>query len=61
VLDTVIENLPIDKNRPWGPGASPQTAVLEFMKNRDDFVNESQIEQRIGITVAPKGYWRRFK
>lgn len=60
VLDTVIENLPVDKNRPWGPGASPQTAVVEFMRSRNDFVNEDEIEQQIGITVAPKGYWRKI-
>lgn len=61
VLDTVIENLPIDSSRPWGPGASPQTAVLEYMKNRDDFVNDEELEQRIAITVAPKGYWRKTR
>lgn len=61
VLDTVIEDLPIDATRPWGPGASPQTAVVEFMSNRDDFKNESEIERKIGITVAPKGYWKKIK
>lgn len=60
VLDTVIEDLPVDENRPWGPGASPQTAVIEFMKNRSDFENEKHIEQQIGITVAPKGYWKKI-
>jgi cephalosporin hydroxylase len=60
VLDTVIENLPPDDSRPWGPGASPQTAVLEFMENRTDFVNDSIIEGKIGITVAPLGYWKKI-
>jgi cephalosporin hydroxylase len=60
VLDTVIENLPIDESRPWGPGANPQTAVLDFMKNRSDFENDSSTEDQISITVAPKGYWKRI-
>lgn len=60
VLDTVIEDLPIDETRPWGPGASPQTAVLEFMSSHPEFVNESEIEKRIAITVAPKGYWKKI-
>ena len=60
VLDTVIEDLPIDETRPWGPGASPQTAVMEFMQSHPEFVNESEIEKRIAITVAPKGYWKRI-
>lgn len=59
VLDTVIEDLPRDPDRPWGPGSSPKTAVLEYMKNRNDFLNAEEIESRVGITVAPKGYWKR--
>ncbi len=59
VLDCIIENLPRDASRPWGPGDSPQSAVLEFMKNRSDFTNREDIEDRIALTVAPKGYWQR--
>lgn len=59
VLDTVIANLPKDPSRSWGPDANPQTAVLDFMSNRADFKNDSDIENKIGITVAPKGYWKR--
>ncbi len=61
VLDTVIANIPKDVSRPWGPDANPQSAVLEFMSNRTDFVNDKEIEDRIGITVAPKGYWKRLR
>jgi cephalosporin hydroxylase len=60
VLDTVIANIPKDTSRPWGPDANPQTAVMDFMENRTDFVNDKEIEDRIGITVAPKGYWKRI-
>jgi cephalosporin hydroxylase len=59
VLDCIIENLPRDPSRPWGPGDSPQSAVLEFMKNRSDFTNREDVEDRIALTVAPKGYWQR--
>ena len=61
VLDTVIENIPKDNTREWGPGANPQTAELEYMSGRDDFKNDTNIEQRIGITVAPKGFWIRVQ
>ena len=38
VLDTVIDDLNIDPDRPWGPGSSPKSAVKEFMlKNSGDF------------------------
>ncbi len=59
VLDTVIDDLPLDEQRPWGPGANPKTAVRDFMRERSDFINSSEIENRIAITVAPNGYWRR--
>lgn len=59
ILDCIIENLPHDPTRAWGPGNSPQTAVLEFMNGRNDFANRSDIESRIALTVAPKGYWQR--
>jgi len=38
VLDTVIEDMPENffKNRPWGKGNNPKTAVLEFLKNNND-------------------------
>jgi len=61
VLDTVIENIPKDATREWGPGANPQTAVLKYMSGRNSFKNDDSIEQRIGITVAPKGYWFRVQ
>jgi cephalosporin hydroxylase len=59
VLDTVIEKLKIDLNRPWGPGASPWTAVTDFMKLNSDFQCDEIIEGKVSITVAPRGYWLR--
>ena len=60
VLDTVIEDLKIDPERPWGPGNSPKTAVLGYMKeNPELFTNDKDLESRAVPTVAPNGYWRR--
>jgi cephalosporin hydroxylase len=61
VLDTVIEDLPLDSGRPWGPGSSPKTAVFEYMKHHKEFSNMQDIENRIAITVAPQGYWKRVE
>ena len=58
VLDTVIDDLTPDSDRPWGPGASPKSAVIEFMNSRpNDFENTLVYETRAAISVAPKGYW----
>jgi len=61
VLDTIIEELPKVTAREWGPGNSPQTAVLQYMRSNDNFVNFNDLEKKIGFTVAPQGYWQRIK
>jgi len=58
VLDTVIDDLTQDTERPWGPGSSPKTAVNEFMaKNTNKFTLEKSYEQKVVLSVAPHGYW----
>ena len=58
VLDTVIDHLNLDPERPWGPGSSPKSAVKEFMlKNPEQFANEQSYENRALLPVAPYGYW----
>ena len=58
VLDTVIDDLNIDPDRPWGPGSSPKSAVKEFMsKNPGKFTHEQSYENRALLSVAPYGYW----
>jgi cephalosporin hydroxylase len=62
VLDTVIDDLEVDPNRPWGPGASPKSAVLNYMEsNKGVFENSVSYENRACLTVAPNGYWFRIK
>ena len=60
VLDTVIDDLNVDPDRPWGPGASPKSAVIEYMKSRPGiFENFNALERRAVLSVAPNGYWIR--
>ena len=56
VFDSVIEDLPIDPNRPWGPGNSPKSALYEYLKKDDSFEIDKSIQDRLLITVAPDGY-----
>jgi cephalosporin hydroxylase len=60
VLDTVIEYLEKDPNRPWGPAASPLSAVTEFLKTNSQFEHETYFEQRNGVSVAPGGFLNRI-
>lgn len=63
VLDTLIEDMPDDlsNNRSWGKGNNPKTAVREFLKSNDRFVNESKVDNKLLLTVAPEGYLRCIK
>jgi len=63
VNDTGIEDLPeeMSKDRAWGKGNNPKTAIWEFMKTNDEFEIDFEIESKILITGQPSGYLRRVK
>jgi cephalosporin hydroxylase len=63
VFDTSIEWLDPKYigDRPWGRGNSPYTAVQEFMKGNEEFVVDSDIEDRILLTSAVGGWLKRIK
>ncbi|MFN2566680.1 MAG: cephalosporin hydroxylase family protein [Gemmatimonadaceae bacterium] len=60
VFDTVVERMPAEAfpDRPWGPGNNPMTAVREFLARNDRFTVDEEIENKLLITVAPRGYLR---
>ncbi|MES1226882.1 MAG: CmcI family methyltransferase, partial [Bacteroidota bacterium] len=62
-FDTIVENLPADlyKDRPWTIGNNPMTAVHEFLKTNDDFVINTEIDNKLLVSVAPSGYLKRVK
>jgi len=64
VFDTIVEDLPqgyFKEQRPWGIGNNPKTAVWEFLKNNDQFVIDTAIDNKLLISVAPEGYLKRVK
>ena len=63
VLDTIIEDLPENtyNDRPWGKGNNPKTAVFEFLKDHQEFIIDKSIEDKLIITVAPKGYLKKIR
>ena len=58
VFDTVIEDMPAEfsRERPWGPGNNPKTALAEFLQRNDRFEVDREMESKLLITVAPGGY-----
>lgn len=63
VFDTIVEDLPTDlyQDRPWSVGDNPKTAVFEFMKTNNQFEVDSEIENKILLSVAPNGYLRKVR
>jgi len=63
VMDTVVENMPDDAfpDRPWGKGNNPRTAVWAYLEENRDFVIDSQVHDKLLITVAEDGYLRRVR
>ena len=63
-FDTIVENLPegyFSQKRPWGIGNNPMTAVEEFVRTNDRFIIDKEIDNKLLISVAPKGYLKRIK
>jgi len=64
VFDTIVEDLPegyFAQKRPWGIGNNPRTAVDEFLKNNDSFIVDETIDNKLLISVTPRGYLKRVK
>ena len=61
VMDTIVEDMSDDAfpDRPWGKGDNPKTAVWAFLKESQAFEIDSELENKLLITVAPDGYLRR--
>jgi len=65
VFDTIVENLPANyipgMTRPWSIGNNPMTAVDAFLAENDQFEINKEIDNKIQISVAPRGYLKRIK
>lgn len=61
VFDTFVEDMDEDifPDRPWNIGDNPKTAVHEFLKKNSDFAIDSEIENKLLISVAPNGWLKR--
>lgn len=63
VFDTIIEALPTAAfpEREWGPGNNPATAVAEYLATHPEFEIDERIDNRLLISVAPRGYLKRIR
>jgi len=63
VFDTIVDDLPktMFRDRPWGPGNSPKTAVWEYLAAHPEFEIDKSIDHKLLISVAPDGYLKRVR
>lgn len=56
--DTIVEYIPkqLHRERPWGPGNNPATAVKEFLSGNTRFEVDSNIDRRLLFSCNPGGY-----
>jgi cephalosporin hydroxylase len=61
--DTIVEYIPeqLHRQRPWGPGNNPATAVKEFLLDNDRFEVDTEIDKRLLFSCHPGGYLRACK
>ncbi|MEX5516722.1 cephalosporin hydroxylase family protein [Pseudophaeobacter sp. 1A09344] len=62
VFDTLVEDMEEDTypDRPWGKGNNPYTAVQSYLQESNSFETDSEIHERLLITVAKGGFLRRI-
>jgi cephalosporin hydroxylase len=63
VFDTIVEDLPENylPGRAWAKGDNPKTAVHEFLKTHPEFIIDTDIDNKLLVSVAPQGYLKRIK
>ena len=63
VFDTIVEDLPDNylPGRSWSRGDNPKTAVHEFLKSHPEFIIDTDIDNKLLISVAPQGYLKKIR
>jgi cephalosporin hydroxylase len=63
VFDTIVEDLPahLITDRPWKKGNSPKSAVREFLSDHPEFEIDTELDNKLLISVTNNGYLRRCR
>lgn len=61
VFDTFVDDMPPQffSDRPWDVGNNPKTALHEYLKANKHFEIDTDIQNRLMVTVAPSGFLKR--
>ena len=63
VSDTVVENIPeqTHRPRPWGHGDNPMTATRQYLSETGAFEVDTEIDDRLLMSLSPSGYLRKVR
>ncbi|MCF6176089.1 MAG: cephalosporin hydroxylase family protein [Victivallaceae bacterium] len=61
--DTIVDFIPEQehRDRPWGPGNNPMTALQQFLSENDRFEVDKEIENKLLFTCNPSGFIKCVK
>lgn len=62
VFDTLIEDMPKNfyPDRSWDKGNNPKTAIFKFLEGNKGYEIDSEIDNKLLISVANSGYLRKI-
>ena len=62
VCDTIVAQMADEfyKNRPWGINNNPKGAVDKFLKESPNFIVDDEIDNKLLVSMSPKGYLKRI-
>ena len=63
VFDTIVENLPekLVRDKPWGKGDNPLTAVKLFLDKNNNFKIDKEIDKKLMISSAENGFLKKIR
>ena len=63
IFDTVIDKMPDNffKDRSWGSGNNPMTALNLFLEKNKNFEIDSHYDEKLILSVAPNGFLRKIR
>lgn len=63
VFDTIIEDMPdyMYPDRPWRRGNNAKTALQAYLADHSEFAIDTEIDNKVLISVAPNGYLKRTR
>lgn len=62
VCDTIVAEMADDfyQNRPWGINNNPKGAVEKFLKETQDFTIDQEIDNKLLLSMSPRGYLKKI-